>query len=310
MNNKQIAQLLIKDYYEKFSGKNFYLSEINAGAYNFNFDIQKENDKIKLIVFYGKNGVKVRLQGSENSNLFNELSRDLNNKETKAIQLELNFSSEEPESYIGVDESGKGDFFGPLIIAGFFLNEENRKDLLSLKVNDSKTLSDKRIKDIAEELKSRFKDYYDIVVIKPSKYNELYEKDGIKNLNKLLGWAHARVIENILTKIEQKHKCEIAICDKFGNESFIKNALMEKGKRISLIQTTKAEKFIAVAAASILARNEVINWFNETKGKLGFELPKGSGTSVRDTARKLVEKFGEESLKEFAKIHFKISNEL
>lgn len=306
-NQQQNAYQLIQDYHNELSDMNFTLSKINSGKYNFNFEIHNHNEKVKLIIYYGKKGVKVDLQGSDNSGLKNLIENKIKNQKNDPIQEKLQFIDDEPKTYIGVDESGKGNYFGPLVIAGFCVNEENRKDLISLNVRDSKTLSEKRIKNIAEELTKNFKDCYDIVIIKPSKYNELYEKNSIKNLNKLLGWGHARVIENILTK---HNKCEFAICDKFGNESFIKKALLERGKKIKLIQTTKAERYLAVAAASVLARYEMLKWFDKTIERLDFKLPKGSGSVVNEAAEKLIEKFGKESLREFAKIHFKISGGL
>ena len=93
---------------------------------------------------------------------------------------------------------------------------------------------------------------FSIVTINPAKYNELYTKFG--NLNKLLAWGHARTIENILEKAD----CEYALSDKFGDEKLIKNALMGKGQNIKLEQRCKAESDIAVAAASILAREQFL----------------------------------------------------
>lgn len=210
----------------------------------------------------------------------------------------------EPEIYIGVDESGKGDFFGPLVIAGFLVTPEIKDILIQIEVRDSKSISDNKIKKIAEVIQSEFNGLYDIVKINPEKYNKLYSK--MRNLNTLLAWGHARCIENIL----MRHKVTIAICDQFGNENFIRNALMKEGKQIELVQTHNAERFIGVAAASILARKAFLEWFEKVDKELGIKLPLGTNQTVKEVARKVADKVGKDSLKKYVKTHFKTMNEL
>lgn len=210
----------------------------------------------------------------------------------------------EPDSYIGVDESGKGDFFGPLIIAGFYVNPEIREELKKLQIKDSKELSDEKVSHLANRLIENFRNYFSIVRIYPKKYNELYSK--IRNLNSLLAWGHARCIENIL----MKHRVPLAICDQFGNENYVKKALMKEGKQIELIQTPKAERYIGVAAASILARNSFIEWINNTERRLGIIIPKGANQKVKETAKIIEDRFGKDSLYEYVKTHFKTFREI
>lgn len=138
------------------------------------------------------------------------------------------------KGHIGTDESGKGDYFGPLVIAGVFLEDKQQSVLRELGVKDCKGLSDNRVRELAEILKQGYT--HSIVAIGPEKYNELYEK--LRNLNKLLAWGHARVIENILAKIP----CSQAITDQFGDRLYVVNALMKKGRTIELIQRPKAEE--------------------------------------------------------------------
>jgi ribonuclease HIII len=154
------------------------------------------------------------------------------------------------KGHIGTDESGKGDYFGPLVVAGLFLPAGQQDVLTEMGVRDSKKISDNRIREIAELLKKGYK--HSIVAIGPEKYNELYVK--MRNLNRILAWAHSRAIENILEEV----RCATAITDQFGDKLFITNALMKKGKTIELIQRPKAEEDLAVAAASILARAEFL----------------------------------------------------
>ena len=171
------------------------------------------------------------------------------------------------KGHIGTDESGKGDYFGPLVAAGVFVPEGQGEVLKELGVRDSKRISDNRIRDLAEQIKSGYP--HSVVSIGPERYNALYTK--IKNLNKLLAWAHARVIENILEEVN----CGRVVADQFGDEGYIRNALMKRGKDIELIQRTKAEDDPAVAAASILARANSSSGFFSWGRMRGWNCQKG-----------------------------------
>lgn len=203
------------------------------------------------------------------------------------------------KNWIGTDESGKGDYFGPLVIAGVFCNIESEEKLKSFDVRDSKLISDNKVKEMAEKIKQIC--LHNLVVIGPEKYNQLYEK--MRNLNKLLAWGHARVIENLLSSLATQP--DYVISDKFGDESFIQRALMDKGKKVQLQQKIKAESDIAVAAASILARAEFLKRLQELSDKYDLNLPKGSSETIDQIGKKLVEKYGQEVLKYVAKLHFK-----
>ena len=206
------------------------------------------------------------------------------------------------KGHIGTDESGKGDYFGPLVNAGVFLEDEQQSVLRELGVKDCKSLSDNRVRELAEILKQGYT--HSIVAIGPEKYNELYEK--LRNLNKILAWGHARVIENILTKVP----CSQAITDQFGDRLYVVNALMKKGKAIELIQRPKAEEDLAVAAASILARAEFLKRLYFLSKDLGVDLPKGSSPLAEETGLKLVQLQGIEALAKAAKIHFKLTDRI
>ena len=202
-----------------------------------------------------------------------------------------------PYPHIGIDESGKGDFFGPLVIAGVLLDENAAKTLQKAGAIDSKKLDDKKILALEPVIKEA--STFDVIAISPAKYNELYAK--FKNLNRLLAWGHSTVLENILTK----KPCEIAISDKFADESVIQNALKERGKAIQLIQQTKAEADTAVAAASILARAEFVKRISNLSNEYGINLPKGASNLVLEQGQKFAAKYGRGELKNVAKLHFK-----
>jgi ribonuclease HIII len=205
-------------------------------------------------------------------------------------------TSTDHQNRIGIDESGKGDYFGPLVIAAAHVTPEIEPELRLMEVRDSKKISDGRVLEIARELRQVCK--HSIVTINPQKYNELYPK--FRNLNRLLAWGHARALENLLEQVD----CPLAIADQFGDERFVLNALLEKGKKIQLVQRTKAEADLAVAAASILARAEFLLRLKRLSDEIGTTLPKGA-THVELVARMVVKKHGEAMLENVAKLHFK-----
>lgn len=206
--------------------------------------------------------------------------------------------SHTPIERIGIDESGKGDYFGPLVIAAVFVDATTQGELALMEVRDSKKISDGRILEMAPDIKTICP--HSVIAIGPQKYNELYAK--IKNLNRLLAWGHARALENLL---ERGVSCERAISDQFGDERLILNALQEKGRKIVLEQRTKAEADLAVAAASILARAEFLIRLKRLSEEIGTTLPKGASTAVELAGKMIVKKHGRERLQSVAKLHFK-----
>jgi len=204
---------------------------------------------------------------------------------------------------IGTDESGKGDFFGPLVCAGVYVDEASAGVLEGLGVRDSKQLSDRRCRALSDDIQATCFEQYAIVEISPPRYNELYEqfrREG-KTLNTLLAWAHARVLENILAKID----CPRAITDQFADPRFVQSKLQERGKKIELLQMPRAEAHIAVAAASILARARFLKRLEELAAQWGMPLPKGASPAVIQAGRALVRQRGKEALRQVAKLHFK-----
>jgi ribonuclease HIII len=201
------------------------------------------------------------------------------------------------EGHIGVDESGKGDFFGPLVIAACYVGPEHLSELEGVK--DSKKLTDA----MSHRLASRIKEVcpHSIIAIGPAKYNELYAK--FKNLNLLLAWGHARCIENVL----EIQPAKMVISDQFASGGkAVKDALYEKGKSIEFRSMVRAEADIAVAAASILARSEFVKRLERLGHEYKMELPKGA-TNVIPTGRRFVAIYGPEALPNIAKMHFKTS---
>jgi len=210
------------------------------------------------------------------------------------------------EPHFGIDESGKGDFFGPLVIAGVYVDRGIVRKLMEAGIQDSKRIgSDKKIRDLAKIIKSTQGAVASVVEIGPVKYNELFQKIG--NLNRLLAWGHARVIENL---VELKPDCPRALSDQFANPKLIERSLMSRGKSIKLEQRTKAESDLAVAAASILARERFIDWLEKAGRVHGKTIPRGASELVKAVAREMVASRGEGVLPQVAKMHFKTAQEV
>jgi ribonuclease HIII len=209
---------------------------------------------------------------------------------------------------IGTDESGKGDFFGPLVCAGVYVDAVSADALQAMGVRDSKRLSDRRCRELAEGIQATCREQYSVVEISPARYNDLYEqfrREG-KNLNTLLAWAHARVLENLLSRVA----CTRAITDQFADPRFVHSKLQERGKKIDLIQMPRAEVHIAVAAASVLARARFLERLEALSVRFDMTLPKGASQMVVLAGQALVKQFGTAALRQAAKLHFKTTAEV
>lgn len=259
--------------------------------------------KVNVLVY--EKGPKIVVQGKETSDFVTMIL------EPRILgQAELGYEEVlQPEMYephFGVDESGKGDFFGPLVIAGVYVDAAVARSLREIGAVDSKRIgTDQKIEQIARDIRSVPGLRWEVVQINPERYNALYAKFG--NLNRLLAWGHAKVIEVLLEKVPS---CPRAISDQFANPAVLQKALQTKGSQIELIQRTKAESDPAVAAASILARERFVHWLRDTGNSLGIPLPKGVSAQVKDNARLIYRQQGEEGLARVAKMHFKTAQEI
>jgi len=178
-----------------------------------------------------------------------------------------------------------------------------REVLAALGVRDSKTVSDGQ----AERLASSVRDAYptSVVAIGPERYNALHAKMG--NLNRLLAWAHARVIENLLEEIPD---CREAISDQFGDAQLLERALLERGRTIALTQRPRAESDPVVAAASLLARAEFLRRLQALSTRFAMPLPKGAGPPVLVAGRAFVARHGADALGQVAKLHFRTTRQV
>jgi ribonuclease HIII len=259
-------------------------------------------EKLRIAVY--EKGPKVLLQGRGLEDFITFVLEPEVLGEARLGYEEVHFP-ELFEPHFGIDESGKGDLLGPLVIAGVYVDAALATRLRDAGVRDSKGIgSDKKIRELADVIRGSGAPH-ELLVIRPETYNRLYAKIG--NLNRLLAWGHARVIENLCLRIPS---CPRALSDKFADARVLERALLEKGRSIRLDQRTKAESDYAVAAASILAREGFIDWLDRHAGELGIPLPKGVSAKVKESAARILSTYGAQMLPMVAKLHFKTASEV
>lgn len=208
----------------------------------------------------------------------------------------------EYQPHIGIDESGKGDFFGPLCVAGVYADAKGFEKLKAIGVRDSKNLSDAAILKLAKVIRKEC--VHHIVKINPAKYNELYQQ--FRNLNTLLGWGHATVIEQLI----QRTSCSDVIIDQFANERVVLTAIRRKNLKLNLTQRHRAEEDLVVAAASILARETFLLGLEKMAQEFRTSFPKGASKATIQAGRDFVHSYGKEALKNVSKLHFKTAQQL
>lgn len=290
--------------------ENINVSDYQLIDYGIQFTINILDWSKKIRIYQNKKGI-IKIDYSQLGNGTNALRiqnliegkfMSSDSKIINEIELDLNFGF----PIIGTDESGKGDYFGPLVSAGVYVDVLTAKELVACGVRDSKNLSDKKNLELARKIANICSGRFVIIEISPERYNQLYKQFKLekKTLNTLLAWGHAKAIEELLSKVD----CHVAIADQFADEKFILSKLQEKGKKIKLIQMHKAEQHIAVAAASILARARFLDKISKLSNEYKIDLPKGASQKVIETAKKFVEIHGIESLRKVAKLHFKTTN--
>jgi len=259
--------------------------------------------KGKLNVTVYHKGPKVLVQGKETEDFIRFTLEPEILGEAK-LGYEDVHDPEQFAAHFGIDESGKGDFFGPLVIAGVYTDGRIARELMNAGIMDSKRISSAaRIRKLAEVIRSIPGCTSEMVSIGPERYNEMYATFG--NLNRLLAWGHARVIEKLHAA---RPDCPRALSDQFARAEVLERALKAKQIPIQLDQRTKGESDIAVAAASILARERFIDWIDQTSQACGVPLPLGASDAVIDAACQLVQQRGEDALQKVAKMHFRTSS--
>ncbi len=212
-------------------------------------------------------------------------------------------------AWIGTDEAGKGDYFGPLVVAAVYVDPESLENFSDLGIADGKTLSKRRIRRIAELMRSDYEQHIVVVQKMPTEYNSLYDtlrKRG-QNLNHLLALLHAEAIHTLANRVNAKH----ALVDKFAKNDLITGQLIQRGVAptplgIEIKQITKAERDIAVAAASIIARDVFLTGMDTLSETYEIRLPRGA-YQVVEAGKEFVKMHGTKALGKVAKLHFNLT---
>lgn len=221
-------------------------------------------------------------------------------------------------AWIGTDEAGKGDYFGPLVAAAVYVDAECRETFSDLGITDGKRLSNRRIQNIAESMRCRYAEHIVVVEKMPAEYNSLYaalRRRGL-NLNHLLASLHAAAIRTLATRVNAKY----ALVDQFSKDNLVKRQLNQRSNNalslqrgtaftaseIEIKQVTKAERDIAVAAASIIARDAFLTGMDTLSETYKMPLPRGA-YQVVEAGRAFVKLHGSDALKNVAKLHFNLT---
>ncbi|MBW6515064.1 MAG: ribonuclease HIII [Candidatus Cloacimonetes bacterium] len=257
------------------------------------------NEQLPLNVYYSeKKGISTVIGGNDNKRIKRSLAEIIH-------KLNDGFSDgniHSWQSWLGTDEAGKGDFFGALVVAGFYADQDIVDGLRKMGVKDSKLISRNMLEPIALKLYKSFKERICVVVLHPVTYNKLYLefKGQNKKLNELMAWMHGRVILNLLEKTGENK----VVVDKFTTDKKLIKTLKDLNK-IELLQVPKAEKDLAVAAASIIARYHYLESLKQIQKKYRIDFKAGSGEQSLETGVLFVQKYSLDKLQEVAKIHFK-----
>lgn len=206
------------------------------------------------------------------------------------------------EEHAGLDESGKGDLFGPLVSACVVADGDLIREWISWGIRDSKKVGDKQARELAARIRNTRGAAVEVVWSTMPKYNEMMAKPRA-NLNLLLAWMHARCLEAAL----KKRRAPWGLLDQFSKQPLVQRYF--KDEQFELRMRTKAEEDPVVAAASIVARAEFLQHLEKLSEQAGVELPKGSGPLAKARAIDIVRRMGEAELPRFAKMHFKTARE-
>lgn len=290
---------------------NFTVNPFREIQYGLQFICFLHERSALLRLFEGKKGLKIDFSQCKDEGLAENIAVLVDSTDqlyNKAKQIAAHYEKnspdyfenhDDPEDIIGVDESGKGDYFGPLVVAAVHSNPEHAAFLSEIGVDDSKKLGDEKILRLAPEIMKRCE--HSIVLVSANSYNDVYAK--MQNLNHILAWGHGKAVEQILNEC----KCDNVLSDQFGQASLVKNALRTKGINVNLYQRPRAESNIAVAAASILARATFVQEIARMENHFHMPFPKGCSDTTLKSAMLFCEAHDRSNLHSVAKLHFKLT---
>lgn len=241
------------------------------------------------------------------ANIWAETEKHLNPNKTiekkTAENKEKNKTQKNPKIYnstsIGSDETGTGDYLGPIVVTATYVKKENIPFLEKLGVKDSKKMDDNYILKIAPSIIKEID--YSSMILKNEDYNKWHES---MNINKMKAILHNKV----LLDLTKKHKdYEYIIVDEFAKfYTYYRylNEAKEIQKNITFI-THAEDTSMSVACGAIISRYILLKEFEKLSKKYNIQIPKGAGTKVDETAAKIAKKYGIDILKKIAKYDFK-----
>ncbi len=210
------------------------------------------------------------------------------------------------EAHAGLDESGKGDFFGPVIAATVIAEKPAIDAWLKAGVKDSKRLSDPQILKLDGLIRKTSGAVAKTCFCGMPKYNELMMRPGA-NLNRLLAWQHATALNLALNE----KWVPWGLLDQFSVQPLTQRELAKKNVRnFELKMRPRAEEDPVVAAASVVARAEYVRAMKHLSQRFGGPLQKGAGARVKEQAAQIIQRFGAAALGDFAKLHFRTAYEV
>ncbi len=282
--------------------------------YGRQFQVVAGNEKVVLSVYKGKKGISTVWGGQEGLLMDSAMAAISSSSSKKSPDTNI-LNSEIKESisllencagfngvWVGSDESGKGDFFGPLVVAAVLVDTTIAEELIKAGVKDCKILTDKEVQRLAPIIKN-LAPINVVLALKPDMYNYRYEQLRLekKNLNHLLANGH---ISAIRKAVLQRTDCKYALVDQFSIHSGIREALESEFPDLIVVEQKRAEADIAVAAASVLARERFLTLMAELSILAGRALPKGGGETATAQAQEIKNKFGIKILEKLVKKHF------
>lgn len=266
--------------------------------YGYQYTVKLAEAKLTLNIYNGKKGLNVVYSGD--SALAERAAALLEGRKAQAA-APVTFVTD--GLWAGSDESGKGDFFGSLVVAAVVVDNTTADRLRAAGVKDCKLLTDKKILELEDIIKASVVDY-SVLELKPRVYNLRYEQVAAQGgkLNQLLGYGHVAALSKVLEKHED---CHSALIDQFTTSMVNIRALKQRFPQCDVRQQPKAESNLAVAAASVLARAQFLHTMAALAAEAGVqELPKGGGAQATACARELAAKYGKEALRNYVKLHF------
>jgi len=277
--------------------------EINYGV---QIKLQRQEQKANINLYYSeKRGLSKVIGAPDGSALKPELELLLYGETEESTEPGMHLW----HAWIGSDECGKGDFFGPLIVSAFYCTRAQVPALTQMGVQDSKKISDPHILQIARKIYLNFPGQAASLILNPLKYNELisrFKQQG-QNLNDLLAWGHEKVVSELM---EKELPAEGILIDQFSKAQKAKLRLTRKYPSAKIIERTGAERDLGVAAASILSRYQFLESRILLNKRYQMTFPLGASPPVIKAGQLFVQKYGSKRLVEVAKVHFKTSQHL